>query len=176
MRNRCLYYSVSSESNNIPLCAYVTCYCPHVLIFREISITSYLVQQKACICTALWLRPKKSTRLTNDVYKCKLSRFRYLVQLASEQSILLLCCFLPAVWTIRVFPWMLISAVYNGIKMIWTCNKVKQSHYRPWQALRFPKGWDSQILRQSAHEGGKVVSLTQRPPLPPGNIPGTHFC
>jgi len=24
--------------------------------------------------------------------------------------------------------------------------------------------------------GGKVVSLTHRPPLPPGNIPGTHFC
>jgi hypothetical protein len=28
------------------------------------------------------------------------------------------------------------------------------------------------ILRQTAHEGGKVVSPTHRPPLPPGNIPG----
>jgi len=27
-----------------------------------------------------------------------------------------------------------------------------------------------------AREGGKVVSPTHRPPLPPGNIPGTHFC
>ena len=27
-----------------------------------------------------------------------------------------------------------------------------------------------------AHEGGKVVSPTHRPPLPPGNNPGTHFC
>jgi hypothetical protein len=34
----------------------------------------------------------------------------------------------------------------------------------------------AQILRQSAHEGGKVVSPTHRPSLPPGNIPGTHFC
>jgi len=25
-------------------------------------------------------------------------------------------------------------------------------------------------------DGGKVVSLTRRPPLTPGNIPGTHFC
>ena len=36
--------------------------------------------------------------------------------------------------------------------------------------LRFP---DFTI---TAHNGGKVVSLTHRPSLPPGNTPGTHFC
>jgi hypothetical protein len=34
----------------------------------------------------------------------------------------------------------------------------------------------SQISRELAHEGGNVVNSTNRPPLPPGNIPGTHFC
>ena len=27
----------------------------------------------------------------------------------------------------------------------------------------------------TAQDSGKVVSLTHRPPLPPGNTPGTHF-
>ena len=43
---------------------------------------------------------------------------------------------------------------------------------RPWglQEVELP------YFSQSAHEGSKVVSPTHRPPLPPGNIPGTHFC
>jgi hypothetical protein len=53
-------------------------------------------------------------------------------------------------------------------------KKVKQSHYRLGHAVRVPGGF--QISRQWAHESGKVVSPTHRPPLPPGNIPGAHFC
>ena len=36
--------------------------------------------------------------------------------------------------------------------------------------LRFPD------FMTSLQDGGKDVSLTHRPPLPPGNTPGTHFC
>ena len=36
--------------------------------------------------------------------------------------------------------------------------------------LRFPD------FMTTAKDGGKVVSLKHRPPLPPGNAPGTHFC
>jgi hypothetical protein len=49
----------------------------------------------------------------------------------------------------------------------------------PLQALTGPEGSRRlrlPILRQSAHEGGKVVNHTHRPPLTPGNIPNTHFC
>jgi len=49
----------------------------------------------------------------------------------------------------------------------------------PLQAWNGPEG--SRKLRfpdfmTTAQDGGKVVSLTHRPPLPPGNAPGTHFC
>jgi len=53
---------------------------------------------------------------------------------------------------------------------------VNQSFYRPGQTLRVPGDWGSQALRQLAQESCKVVSLTHRPPLPPRNIPGIHFC
>ena len=32
------------------------------------------------------------------------------------------------------------------------------------------------VFTATAQDGGKVVSLMHRPPLPPGNAPGTHFC
>ena len=49
----------------------------------------------------------------------------------------------------------------------------------PLQAWSDPEG--SRKLRfpdfmTMAQDGGKVVSFTHRPPVPPGNAPGTHFC
>jgi hypothetical protein len=41
----------------------------------------------------------------------------------------------------------------------WVKVKVKQSHYRPGQALRFPGVSGSKISRQSVYESDKVVSL-----------------
>jgi len=49
----------------------------------------------------------------------------------------------------------------------------------PLQAWSSPEG--SRNLRfpdfmTTTQDGGKVVSLTHRPPLPSGNTPGIHFC
>jgi hypothetical protein len=55
------------------------------------------------------------------------------------------------------------------------CKKCKAVLLQPWsdpegsRKLRFP------VYMTTAQDGGKVVSLTHRPPFPPGNAPGTHF-
>ena len=65
------------------------------------------------------------------------------------------------------------------------CNSVRALFYKvmgmavPLQALSGSEG--SRKLRfpdfiKTAQDGGKFVSLTHRPSLPPGNTPGTHFC
>jgi hypothetical protein len=58
-------------------------------------------------------------------------------------------------------------------------NEGKKGTAVPLQAWSGPEG--SRKLRfpdfmTTAQDGGKVVSLTHRPSLPPGNAPGTHFC
>ena len=57
--------------------------------------------------------------------------------------------------------------------------RIKKDNAVPLQAWSGPEG--SRKLRfpdfmTMAQDGGKVVNLTHRPPLPQGNTPGTHFC
>ena len=55
----------------------------------------------------------------------------------------------------------------------------KKSKSVPLQARSGPEGFRKLRFPDfvtTAQDGGKVASLTHRPPLPPGNTPGTHFC
>jgi hypothetical protein len=61
-------------------------------------------------------------------------------------------------------------------ELLQTLYQVKAVLLQAWSGpegsrkLRFPD------FMTTAQDGGKVVSRTHRPPLPPGNTPGTHFC
>jgi hypothetical protein len=60
--------------------------------------------------------------------------------------------------------------------VLWVIKNGKAVPLQTWSGpegsmkLRFPD------FMKTAQDVGKVVSLTHRPPLPPGNTPGTHFC
>jgi hypothetical protein len=63
--------------------------------------------------------------------------------------------------------------------IICTVVKLIKGNAVPLHAWSGPEG--SRNLRFSdfmttAQDDGKVVSITHRLPLPPGNTPGTHFC
>jgi hypothetical protein len=73
---------------------------------------------------------------------------------------------------------------YLSGRNIWDCLLIRSSSKGkgkavPLQAWSGPES--SRKLRfpdflTTAQNGGKVVSPTHRPHLPPGNTPGTHFC
>jgi len=68
--------------------------------------------------------------------------------------------------------------IYLVIVYVFGTGKVTDKTV-PLQAWSGPEG--SRKLRfpdyvTTAQDGGRVVSLTHRPPLPPGNTPGTQFC
>jgi len=55
----------------------------------------------------------------------------------------------------------------------------KQGKAAPLQAWSSPEVYRRLRIPDSmttAQDGGKVVSIKHRPPLPPGNAPGAHLC
>ena len=55
-------------------------------------------------------------------------------------------------------------------------SKGKSVPLQAWNGPEVPRKLRFTDFTTTAQDGGEVVSLTHRPPLPPGNIPGTHFC
>ena len=83
-------------------------------------------------------------------------------------------CVLPGTGPARYCKDKLIDSICYSRKIVtdteprpWKLSgkKVKQSQYGPGQALRVSGIWGSRISRQLAHEDGKVVNPTHRPPL-----------
>jgi hypothetical protein len=64
------------------------------------------------------------------------------------------------------------SCQYNTISSTYVTAVPLQAWSGPEgsKKLKFPD------FMTAAQDGGKVVSLKHRPPLPPGNTPGTHIC
>jgi len=55
-------------------------------------------------------------------------------------------------------------------------EKVKAAPLQAWSGPEVSRKLSFSDYMTTAQDGGKVVNLTRRPPLSPGNAPGTHFC
>jgi len=78
----------------------------------------------------------------------------------------------------------LCTSFYLALKLFFKCfcnnnnnnNKGKSVQLQGWSGPEGSRKFGSPDYVTAAQDGGKVVGLTHRPPLPPGNTPGTHFC
>ena len=55
-------------------------------------------------------------------------------------------------------------------------GKAKAAPLQAWSGPDGSRKLSFPDFMKMAQDGGKVVSFTHRPPLLPGNTPGTHFC
>ena len=85
-------------------------------------------------------------------------------------------CPLIYVIYVAIYIYIYIYIRYIQLYIAYVLYKGKAAPLQAWtgpegsRKLRFPD------FVTMAQDGGKVVSLTHRPPLPPGNTPGIHFC
>jgi len=54
-------------------------------------------------------------------------------------------------------------------------GKVKAAPLQAWSGPEGSRKFGFPDFMATSQDGGKVVSPKHRPPLPPGNTPGTHF-
>ena len=102
-----------------------------------------------------------------------------IIYLHSTKRLIIFVYYVPALVlysTVLQFWQIFILCIYKFLYYVYIKDKGKAVPLQAWSCpegcrkLRFPD------FMTTAQDGGKVVSLMHRPPLPPGNTPGIHFC
>ena len=99
--------------------------------------------------------------------------FLYILSHYLQQSIskVILICYVATINVIH-----LLRHKKRLTSVILRLNKGKTVPSQAWSGPEGSRKLGFPDFMTTAQNGGKVVSLTHRPPLPPGNTPGTHFC
>ena len=135
---------------------------PNFLCYRNVKIGQHRIELGFCVIE------KKESLLMNT------KRLTHHYMILYNISLILLSLFhvLPTyrLSTESIFLSLGVNVIF--LKIV----KLKPSHYKAWtgpevsRRLRFPD------FVTTVRDDSKVVSHTHRPPLPPGNILGIHFC
>ena len=141
---------------------------------QRVNVCCFLVYPKA-------QRFKHKTQFSRSFVPC------YMMSLSSEPCVYLVCEFCVVLewkynlvrcsYFIRQMSFITFGC-HSAARLDGLLGKGKDKAV-PLEAWRGPE--DSRKLSfpdcvTTGQEGGKLVSLTHRPHLPPGNPPGTHFC
>ena len=81
--------------------------------------------------------------------------------------------------SLKGITYLLVYFFFNSCNRLWEnvqLLKAKPVPLQAWSGLERSRKLRFSDFMTTAQNGGKVVSLTHRPPLPPGNTPGAHFC
>jgi hypothetical protein len=88
---------------------------------------------------------------------------------------------LPSLFSMQTGYSLIINVGYNVLKCtstnkITVLSKGTADLLQAWTGPEVSRKLRLPDFITMAQDGGKVASLMHRPPLPPGNTPGTHFC
>jgi len=75
----------------------------------------------------------------------------------------------------KFFIFHLLATFHVGLPLRRNIGKGKAVPLHAWSGPEGSRKLSFPDFMTTAQDGGKVVSLTHRPPLPPENTPGTHF-
>jgi hypothetical protein len=178
---RCLKFQArGSHVAHLPLCLHILIY---VYVFLFMSTYSY------CMFTYLHRASWHSSATLTEVFPCFSLSCKANARVwpaktghgqhSSKNFCVVLC----------IVCFVLFCVLFVCKCVLYCCHRVvtqlqfNKYSYKgkvvPLQAWSGPEG--SRKLRfpyymTTPQDGGKVVSITHRPPLPPGNAPGNHFC
>jgi len=74
----------------------------------------------------------------------------------------------------QLFVFCCLIRIFENVSL--TIGKGKAVLLQAWSGPEGYRKLKFQDFMTTAQDSGKFVSLTYRPPLPPGITPGTHFC
>ena len=131
-----------------------------------------------CCVRSLWCGTCAELRAQTSYYfiihRAGLFEFIHIESRMENQTLILKSFIIRFRWTVLI-SYRLVSPKFSNYEH----SHIGKGKTIPLQAWSGPRG--TRKLRfpdfmTTAQKGGKVVSLTHRPHLPPGNSPGTHFC
>jgi hypothetical protein len=102
-----------------------------------------------------------SMKLQRIITTCISHRLQYAFYLNAAGQINVCCC------TVNLAPCFAIHRILV---------KGKAAPLQAWTGPEASRKLSFPDFMTTAQDGSKVVSLMNRPPLPPGNAPGTHLC